>query len=283
MKPQFTLYILLLTALLLAGCSSQDKEAAARLQAARTAFEAGNYGEAKSCLDSIKILYPKALDARREALDLMQQIDSAEQQKSFRYFDSIAVVKQQQFDSLKVAFVLEKNKEYQEVGNYMVASQSMDKNMSRTYLRGQVSEQGVMSLTSIYNGGRPLGHKGVKLTCGDTFVETPLSADVYVSKNLGVTTEKADFNLGSDGGVIAFIALNKSNPIKVELTGGAKLAYTLRPQDADAIARLYVLARCMQSLNEVKAAREEASRHLQFIAHRKVEQAAEEAQAEKEK
>ena len=40
---------------ILIGCNNVEKKAAVKLQAAQEAFEQGNYNEAKTQLDSIKI------------------------------------------------------------------------------------------------------------------------------------------------------------------------------------------------------------------------------------
>lgn len=71
-------------------------------------------------IDSIRILYPKAFEARKQGVKLMQQVDLKEQQKSLIYLDSMMVVRQAQLDSVKDNFVLEKDTAYQEVGNYFI-------------------------------------------------------------------------------------------------------------------------------------------------------------------
>lgn len=55
--------------MLLASCGNDaEKKASEKLSAARSAFAQGDYNEAKLQIDSIKILYPKAFDARREGI-----------------------------------------------------------------------------------------------------------------------------------------------------------------------------------------------------------------------
>lgn len=93
-------------------------------------------------IDSIRILYPKAFEARKQGVKLMQQVDLKEQRKSLIYLDSMMVVKQAQLDSVKGNFVLEKDTAYQEVGNYFYPTQTVEKNIGRSFLRGQVNEQG---------------------------------------------------------------------------------------------------------------------------------------------
>ena len=68
--------ILFLTALcsLLTACEDAEKKANEKLQLALEAYEARQYEEARIQIDSIKILSPKAFDARRAGLFLMQDI-----------------------------------------------------------------------------------------------------------------------------------------------------------------------------------------------------------------
>ena len=66
------------------SCSNVEKKAGEKLQAAREAFERGDYSEAKIQIDSIKILYPKAFETRREGIGLMQQVELKEQEKTKR-------------------------------------------------------------------------------------------------------------------------------------------------------------------------------------------------------
>ena len=61
--------------LLLSSCGDgAEKKANERLEAARVAFAHGDYNDAKIQIDSIKILFPKALEARRQGIVLMQHI-----------------------------------------------------------------------------------------------------------------------------------------------------------------------------------------------------------------
>ena len=76
------------------SCSNVEKKAGEKLQAAREAFERGDYSEAKIQIDSIKILYPKAFETRREGIGLMQQVELKEQEKTLVYLDSMLQEKQ---------------------------------------------------------------------------------------------------------------------------------------------------------------------------------------------
>ena len=55
---------------------------------AKAAYERGDYEEAKLQIDSIKILYPKAFEARKAGQALMLDVETKAQQKTLAYLDS---------------------------------------------------------------------------------------------------------------------------------------------------------------------------------------------------
>lgn len=269
--------------LVLASCGNDaEKKANERLTTARTAFEQGDYNEAKLQIDSIKILYPKAFDARREGISLMQQIELKEQQQSLVYLDSILQTKQKEFESIKNKYVLEKDAEYQQTGNYFWPTQTVEKNLHRSFLRFQVNEQGVMSMTSIYCGGSNLHHFAVKVIAPDgSFAETPASKDSYETTDLGEKIEKADYKMGADGNVMGFLYLNRDKNIKVEYIGDRKYTTTMTSADRQALAGIYELSQLLSSIEQIKKEQEEANLKIQFIT-KKIEQKQQKEATEKE-
>lgn len=256
----------------LLACSDVEKKAGERLQIARTAFERGDYNEAKMQIDSIKILYPKAFETRREGIGLMQQVELKEQEKSLVYLDSMLREKQQEFEKIKGKFAFEKDAEYQKTGNYLHPSQVIEKNLHRSFLRFQVDEKGVMSMTSIYCGPRNIHHLAVRVTAPDgSFAETPASKDSYETTDLDEKIEKADYKMGEDGNVIGFLYLNKDKNIKVNYLGERPYSTTLTPNDRKAAAEVYELAQLLSSITEVKKNMEEANLKIEFV-KRKMEE-----------
>ena len=269
--------------LVLASCGNDaEKKANERLTTARTAFEQGDYNEAKLQIDSIKILYPKAFDARREGISLMQQIELKEQQQSLVYLDSILQTKQKEFESIKNKYVLEKDAEYQQTGNYFWPTQTVEKNLHRSFLRFQVNEQGVMSMTSIYCGGSNLHHFAVKVIAPDgSFAETPASKDSYETTDLGEKIEKADYKMGADGNVMGFLYLNRDKNIKVEYIRDRKYTTTMTSADRQALAGIYELSQLLSSIEQIKKEQEEANLKIQFVT-KKIEQKQQKEATEKE-
>ena len=248
------------------SCSNVEKKAGEKLQAAREAFERGDYSEAKIQIDSIKILYPKAFETRREGIGLMQQVELKEQEKTLVYLDSMLQEKQKEVDAIKKNYTFEKDAEYQKIGNYLHPSQVIEKNLHRSYLRFQVDETGAMSMTSIYCGPHNIHHLAVKVTAPDgSFAETPASKDSYETTDLDEKKEKADYTLGEDGNVIAFLNLNKDKNIRVHYLGERSYATVMTPNDRKAVAAVYELAQLLSSITEIKREMEEANLKIEFV------------------
>ena len=248
------------------SCENVEKKAGEKLQTAREAFERGDFSEAKMQIDSIKILYPKAFETRREGISLMQQVELKEQEKTLVYLDSLLQKKQSELDAIKGKFTLEKDTEYQKIGNYLHPSQVIEKNLHRSYLRFQVNETGQMSMTSIYCGPSNIHHNSVKVIASDgSFAETPASKDSYETTDLGEKIEKADYKIGEDGNVIGFLYLNKDKNIKVNYQGERPYSTTMTPADRQAVASIYELAQLLSSITEIKKEMEEANLKIEFV------------------
>lgn len=256
------------------SCNSDEKKAEELFQRAESSFATGDYSLAKLQIDSIRTLYPKAFEVRKAGIKLMQQVDLQEQQKTLVYLDSVMAVKQASLDSIKGNFVLEKDTAYQEVGNYFYPTQTVEKNIGRSFLRGQVNERGEMSITSIYCAGGKLHHRAVKVSVDDLFAETPISPDCYETTDLGKAIEKADYKLGADGDVIAFIIANQDKKrIRLEFIGDRNYKTTMQPNDIKAIAELSRLAQILSSIEAIKKEQNEANLKIRFV-NRKIEEAA---------
>ena len=262
----------LLALAFLTGCGDGgEKQAQLHLQKAEQALLLENFNEAKLQIDSIKVLYPKAFEARKKGIKLMQQVDLKEQTKTLAYLDSVLLVKQAQLDSIKGNFVLEKDTAYQDIGNYFYPTQTVEKSLGRSFLRGQVNELGEMSLTSIYCAGGQLHHTSVKVSVGDLFAETPISKDSYETTDLGKTIEKSDYKVGEDGGVVGFIIANQDKNIQLQFIGDKTYRTAMHKNDRKAIVELAELARILSGMEEIRKQQKEASLKIQFVS-RKIEE-----------
>lgn len=262
------------TSLILFGCGENiEKLAGKHLDNAKEAFSMGKFNVAKQEIDSIRILYPKAFETRRQGIRLMQQVEEAEQMRTIEYEDSIIALITEAFEKIKGDYVFEKDEQYQDLGLYTIKSQAVTRNIDRTYIRASVDELGRMTLVSSYRGSSYIHHDWLKLTVGDKYVDTPESRDRHEFTDLGVCYERLSFINGNDGGAAAFISANKDADITYTLyrkTGpdSSRPVYRnlkMTKDDRYAIAKLYELSRILLSLTEHKNLRDEAERHLMFI------------------
>lgn len=269
----------------LCGCAENVEKLAGRhLNNAKEAFSIGNYNVAKQEIDSIRILYPKAFEARKQGIKLMQQVEEAEQMRAIEYEDSMITVAQAAFDQIKAGYAFQKDEQYQDLGLYTIKSQDPTRNTDRTYIRAQVDELGRMTLISSYRGSSYIHHDWLKLSVGDLYVDTPESNDRHEFKDLDVCYEWLSFINGNDGGAAAFISANKDANITYTLyrkTGpdSSRPVYRnlkMTKDDRYAIAKLYELSLVLSTLDEHKKAREEADRHLKFIRSRMTQDLSEE-------
>ena len=276
--------LLVLSTVIISCGENIEEKAGKHLDNAKEAFSEGNFNLAKQEIDSIKILYPKAIETRRQGLKLMQQVEEAEQLRTIEYEDSMIAAAKAAFEKIKPNYVFEKDERYQDIGLYTIKSQATTRNVDRNYIRGQVDEMGRMTLVSHYRGSSYIHHDQLRLSVGEEYVETPVSDVRHEFTDLGVYYERLSFIDGNDGGAAAFIKAKKDENITYTLyrkTGpdSRRSVYSnlrLNKDDRYAIASLYDLAQILQSLEEHKKLRDEAQRHLQFIRSKMKDDSAEE-------
>lgn len=264
----------------LIGCNDIEKQADMKLQEAKVAFQQGNLEMAKQLIDSIKILFPKAFDTRRASLALQREVELAEQHQLVDTIDVKLAETQQAVEVIKDKFVLEKDEQYQRVGNYFDKSQTVEKNIHRSFLRFQVSEEGKLSMTSTYCGAGNIHHTAVKVIAPDgSSAQTPNSKDSYETSDLGEQIEKADYKYGEDGGVIDFIAAHQDENLKVQFVGDRSFNTSMTAADRKAAANIRELATLLNSITELNKAKDEAQLKIRYIEKRIADKAAEEAEA----
>ena len=79
---------ILFAALLMACGDNKQKEAEAMLSKANAQFEQGQYDRALITIDSLRKVYPSAIDTRKQALRLQQDIELKRSQEELAYVDS---------------------------------------------------------------------------------------------------------------------------------------------------------------------------------------------------
>ena len=91
MKNRLIITICVAAAVVLTACSSNDaqKSAEGMLEKAEKYFSEGSYDRAKIAIDSLRKVYPGAVETRKKALKLFQDISLKEAQEDLALTDSI--------------------------------------------------------------------------------------------------------------------------------------------------------------------------------------------------
>ena len=82
--------------LVLVACNGDAGEAAARLDKAEAYYEAGDFFSARNEIDSVRLLYPKEVDALKRGLELMRRVDYKEAQRNLAYCDSLLPIREKE-------------------------------------------------------------------------------------------------------------------------------------------------------------------------------------------
>ncbi len=90
----------MMTAVLLFSCKSDDtwKQAETLLNEASADYEEGRYDEALVTIDSLRKVYPNAIDTRKKALKLYQDIELKKTQLELAKTDSLLQAVQHDYD-----------------------------------------------------------------------------------------------------------------------------------------------------------------------------------------
>ncbi|MEG1544645.1 MAG: hypothetical protein RR382_09015 [Tannerellaceae bacterium] len=259
-----------LAAATLAGCSNTEKEAQARLDRAKAMYEQNELFSAKSEIDSIRTLYPKEFGVLKEGLALMRLVELKEMERNITYCDSIMPIKLVEAEELKKGFTFEKDTVYEEIGNYIWKQQTIERNVKRCYVRCGVNEKGEMYLASVYFGGRPINHTGIKLSMKDgSFAETatvPYDGGTnYRFKDLGNITEVVTYKGDNGLDAIKFIYTNEKERIKIDYTGDKPYVMVMANGDKKAIAATYNLSTVLSDIERISLEKEKAIKKQTYL------------------
>ena len=270
MKRIYILFFLI--AVVVVGCNNEQQAAESRYAAAQQLFEAGQWAEAKQELDSLKVLYPKQVSTLRKGLTLMRTIELSEQERNFAYCDSLLTVKLDEAQTLSKNFVLEKNEEYQEIGQWIYKNQNVERNVERSYLRSNVSEKGEFALVSVYFGRGAINHNALKVSVnGGEFAETAVvprdGGNNYTFTDNGNVSEIVSYFTEKDGGVTAFIDQHPKERVKIEYLAGGKTKHTgyLADGDRKAITETFGYAAVLSDIEHLKRELEKAKSRIEYL------------------
>jgi len=254
----------------IASCGN-EKEASKLLGEAKAFYLKSDFITAKHLIDSVNLMFPREIKVRREALTLMRLVNKGESEQNIAYCDSLLPIRIAELDGLKKGFVFEKDSAYDEQGTYIWKAMTVEKNVERSYIRCGVNEEGEMYMASVFFGGKPLEHTGLKLSVKDgAYAQTPAipydGGVNYRFKDNGNTTEVVTYK-GENCKTIAnfVVIIDPKERIKAEYTGGKPFSLYLSDVDKTAIKATYELAMTLSEINNLKKIKDKSEKVIQLI------------------
>lgn len=92
---------IMLAAVLMACSDNKQKDAEAMLAKANMQFEHGQYDRALITIDSLRKVYPNAIETRKQALRLQQNVELKRSQEELAYVDSALQAVKQDYEYQK--------------------------------------------------------------------------------------------------------------------------------------------------------------------------------------
>lgn len=248
MRKIYNIVIVLIVCL--SSCAPNHKEQAENmLLRASSLYTSDSLNSAKILLDSLHTLYPNQVEVRKQASNLMHQIEYKENTRNLVYFDSVLAVTQEKFDSIAKDFTLG-DTTYSSKRVYVHKKRSKNY-YPRTNLLAEVEENGDMNLISVYCG-KKLAHDSVKVSFSDIYATTltvpTSSAYNYSFTDLGVNWEYVTFNQTKQNNVLGFIALYQDKLLTVSLYGEKNHKYFLEKEDKKILTETFYFAQAKKEL-----------------------------------
>lgn len=249
-------------ALALCGCHTKEKEARAASGRVETAYQLtrdGNLNAAKRQLDSVHMLYPRQVEARRAAKALMDSIVYIEAIRTEAYSDSLLQPLLPQADALLKKFTHEKNETYEDKGRYVHRLLTTSRNTARCFLQGTITEQGEVMLKSYYYGASAIGQEGIELASGEEVIRLAGTNHAFQAEGwheiLSLTEEAALQGL-------EFVSAHAWERIRVKATGEKKYHYYLSDTERQALAETWHLAVLMKDIERLERQANAARRQI---------------------
>lgn len=223
----------LLTAFIISCGNPDKKRAVQRLSLAESLYQQGDTSTALAHLDSIRKMYPSAI----------QTVVAADQQKK-KIYSEIVFRKQNELDStlahiakLEPEFNAEKT-EFDRYTQYIHKRQNFDRRWNKSFIQFHLDELGNLYMSSNYYGDQWLEHTGIRVYDEDIQAKTETidldDPNNHRSDFMNYVWEKVSYRNGKDNGVIRFIADHPDRTLKAVFLGKRLFFIVLEDYDKEA-------------------------------------------------
>ena len=265
MRKIYNIVIVLIVCL--SSCAPNHKEQAENmLLRASSLYTSDSLNSAKILIDSIHSTYPKEVQVRKSASELMNKIEFRENTRNLQYFDSLYIVLKQSYDSVAKNFTIA-DTTYSSKKVYV--HKKRGKNYyPRTNLVAEVEENGDLNLISVYSG-KKIAHDSVKVSFSDLYANTltvpTSSAYNYSFIDLGVNWEYVTFNQKNQNNILGFIALYQDKLLTVSLYGDKTYNYFLEKEDKKILTETVQFANIRKELYTLEKTIKTTKNKIQWL------------------
>ncbi len=245
MKLRIQYFILFLLVTLVACGPSDEEKARVKLNLAKSLLEKQDTTNALLQLDSIAVLYPKAVYSANAAKNLKNEVKFDLLQRIQTNLDSTKV----KIAELEKPFEKEKTN-FDRYTQYTYKRQTFERAWDRSYIQVHLDERGEMYISSNYFGEEWLDHVALRVydQGDDAKTDTIPIGDVnnHRSDFMEKKWEKVSYRNGKDNGVIEFIAKNADRRLKAVFLGKRYYYIILETYDKEAIKKALELSKAIK-------------------------------------
>jgi len=242
----FKIVLAILFLFILFSCGKSTKKLAdQKLSNAISICEKGDSLAALIQLDSIRVLYPDALNAIGKAKELSKKINAEILVRKQNQFDQLTI----RLTELELMFNKEKT-EYDHFTQYVHKKQNVERRWNQSFIQLHLDERGELYISSNYYGDQWLNHIGLRVYDGLFQAKTdsvPLTdPNNHHSEFMDTHLEKVRYTNGKDNGVIQFIADNAGRNLKAVFLGQRMYFVVLEPFDKQAVKDALALSNALK-------------------------------------
>lgn len=263
--------IIIIAALSVIACSSDEKAAQQYLDNARELYAQGDYTRAKEEIDSLRAKYPKSFKQIDASFLLVDSIRRAENTETIERCDSLIATYTPMIDSVKKYFIYQRDEKYQETGTYIPKEGYTGLQLTGTLLRSGVEENGQLYIESVFVGSQT--HNKLKVSAKDgSYAESrQVDGDGFIFRfsNLGKQYEVIKYSGPNENGIAKFVTANQDKTLTATLSGQGNYSFILSKSSKTAISKAYDLSVMMTQLDSIKTEKEKAQFKIMSLDEKK--------------
>jgi hypothetical protein len=253
---------------LIVSCSNRDSGARTYLEAAESAYRAGDFPLAKLKIDSIAMLFPNALNERRAGFSLLQQVRMAENVRNIAFSDSMLTENYAILNQKLPLFDFVLDTENQDLAMYYPRAYLPSVSLNRSGVRARVNEKGVLFIESVVVGNN-IRHNQIRASVRDgSFAETlPVTSDGLNARfsTIDNSFEIVTYSGSTENGFAEFIETFRNEQITIQFIGSRNTTITLSNAEKQGIIQSLELSVLLTDIERLKFERDRSEVLIRYL------------------